>query len=175
MSELVYTVLFQLMHFLQKSSPICSISPMHAHKFTDHSSQIFLMQRKESSGYYLHVWTKKQDLRSSQQRSGLIHDEDKKKHPRRFGSMSTDCNNILDLEYMAYFEWVVKNNVHKNKFHIANTLHRSCRVLFPCILNPSKSICETVPRVDRTHINLDWQYFYFQTLALKHGGEQEIQ
>ena len=121
MPELVYTVLFHFIHFLQKSPPICSIIPMHAHEFTHHSSQIFLMQRKESSAYYLHVWTNKQDFKFSQQCSGLIRDESKKKHPRRFGSTSVDCNNVLDLEYMAYFGGVLKNSVHKNKFHIANT------------------------------------------------------
>jgi len=175
MSELVYTVLFQLLHFLQKSSPICSIIPMHTHKFTDHSSQTLLMQRKESSAYYLHIWTNKQNLRFSQQCSGLIYDEGKMKHPRKLGSTSIDCNNILDLEYMAYFGWLLNNSVHKNKFHIANTLHKSCRVLFQCNLNPYKSICETCPHVDRTLLNLDWQCFYFQILALMHAGEQQIQ
>jgi hypothetical protein len=121
MPELVYTVLLQFIHFLQKSSPICSIIPMHAHKFSHHSSQIFRMQRKESSAYYVHVWTNKQDLKFSQQCSGLIRDESKKKHPRRFGSTSIECNNVLDLEYIAYFGGVLKNSVHKHKFHIANT------------------------------------------------------
>ena len=54
-----------------------------------------------------------QYLRFSQQRSGLIHEVGKKKHPRRFESTSTDCNNILDLQYLAYFERVLKNSVHK--------------------------------------------------------------
>jgi hypothetical protein len=171
MPELVYTVLFQLMHFLQKSSPVCSIIPVHAHKFTHHSSQIFLMQRKESSAYYLHVWTNKQDLKFSQQCSGLIRDKSKKKHPRKFGSTSIDCNNVFGLEYMAYFGGVLKHSVHKKK--VPYCKYKSCRVLFQCILNPSKSICEAGSH-DRTHINLDSQYFYFQNLALKQAGEQEI-
>jgi hypothetical protein len=44
MPEIVYSMLLLLLYFLQKSSPVCSTIPIHAHKFTDLSSQIFLMQ-----------------------------------------------------------------------------------------------------------------------------------
>jgi hypothetical protein len=36
------------------------------------------MQCKESSGYYIHVWTNKQDLKFSQQCSGLKHEKRQK-------------------------------------------------------------------------------------------------